>query len=840
MTTSPRISVVCVLPDGARARAHALTAEFAHAPGIELILVDHGDPARPALDVPGATVVRSAVLGLPAAFAAGVRAARGAFIAHRTPESVGIPGALGAAADALEARPSAWLHCSGYQLFGTGGAVVHAVSPEQDGDRPPPAFESGLLFRRSAAESLSTTVGSPVFIEALVRARAEGAVIYGDAGFQFPFDSFALGRFDHHRNLHIHSLRDLSYDSGSPWLSIVLAADCLDHARATLERLCTQVMPRGSFELVVADRSGDGQLAEQIDTAAGLAPLRAVRVPGASRGAALNAAVDAAAGEALLFLAEDATPFPDLVEQHARAQRSMAPREVVVLGTWESPAAELVHTLARVLDTSDLVAGRDGMVGGQFQDGARLHTANLSMPRDVYLRAGGMDASIADAHIDADLGLRLEALGYRPYYHEAARVLRGPGPDLDALRAQRIAAARGLVGFYQKHPEAVEGTSLADSTISELESTIEDNAPTVQPVSSAAAALASLAVAPLEQVGSDWRAFADDCVDRLDKLLRHLDVLWRATGLSEGLAAAGLDGIPALLASCPREVPGARSERILLVPHSEAEDAWMLTVARYMAGFGRDEDSTLVVLTDENAGVPASVVRDVCNLLSTTLRPSPQGAWPHILLVDRGTLGGSLLRFVAGMTHWAPAGGPEEERIRAVVVQCGITEVDTAPWEGRAYGGTNPTALRTNSPIRILSWPDWSKPEELTLLMQIAGAALADRPDATLCLRWDESDGDPDPALAALADAYDAVIGAERSLDVLLVEQELTEKDLPALGLAVDAFISLPSSRSGPRADFASGLGATQVATPDALQERVGAVAARNPGPVVPGQVYIA
>lgn len=840
MSTSPiRVSVICVISPNGRAHAHALAAEYAHNTSIELILVDHGDTSRPAFEAAGATIVRSAALGVPAAFAAGVDAASGTYIAFRHPDTVGLPGALTAAADALDAAPGAWLSSGSYQLVGAGGAVVHAIDPEQDADSPPPGFESGLVFRRAAAAGLSRAVGEPIFIAAMAKARLEGAVIYGGAAFQMPFDRFALDRFDHRRDLHVHSLRDSAYDAPKPWMSVVICAGSLEGSRETIERLCTQVMPRRSFEIVVADRSGSGELADEIGSADSLAPMRAVRAAGASRGAALNAAVAAAEGDALLLLAEDATPFPDLVEQHARAQRSMAPREVIVLGTWETPAAELPSTLARVLDATDLVPGRGGLVGGQFHDGDKLHSANISMPTDVFRRSGGFDEGLADAHLDHDLGIRLAELGYRPYYHEAARVLRGAGMGLEELRAHRIASARGLVDFWRKHPEVLEGTSMANSTVAELSATIEENGATVAPVSAAAAALAELSVGPLEQVGNDWREFADGCVERLETLLRHLDVLWRADGLREGLETAGLDGMPALLASAPREVPGARKERHLIVPHEQSEETWLVRVARYMSGFSRDEDVSLVVLADDNAGAPPRVIRDVCNLLSSTLRPAPGGAWPHVLIVDRGTLGGGMLRLMAGMTGWVGTGGPEDEKLREMARQAGVPEVDTGAWEGRAYGGTAPANLRTRSPIRVLAWPNWADPAEMTLLMEIAGAALTNRPDATLCLRWDASDGEPEPALTALAEAYEASIGQDQTLDVLLVEQALAPEDLPALGLAADAFISLPSSATGARAGFAEALGAHTVSTSAALQERVLAVAARNPGPLVPGQVYV-
>ncbi|MEC8422608.1 MAG: glycosyltransferase, partial [Myxococcota bacterium] len=406
-TPAPRISVVCVIAPDERPHSHALAAEYAHTPDVELVLVDHGDLARPPLEVAGATVVRTAVLGLPAAFAAGVAAARGAYIAHRAPETVGVPGALTAAASALDAAPDAWLYVGSYQLVGADGTIVHAIDPEQDAEAPPPGFASGLVFRREAAVQLSRDVGLPVFIEAMRVARAEDALLFGGPTFRMPFDRFALDRFDHRRDLHLDRLADNTYTAPNPWMSVVICADSLESTRGTLERMCTQVMPRGSFDIVVADRSGSGDIAAQLDGASALAALRVVRTPGATRGAAINAAAATATGDALLLLADDATPFPDLVEQHARAQRSMAPREVVVLGTWETPAAELSRTLARVLDSTDLVPGRGGLVGGQFHGGAAVHSANLSIPAEVFRRVGGFDETMPEAHLDHDLGLRL-------------------------------------------------------------------------------------------------------------------------------------------------------------------------------------------------------------------------------------------------------------------------------------------------------------------------------------------------------------------------------------------------------------------------------------------------
>ena len=85
-----------------------------------------------------------------------------------------------------------------------------------------------------------------------------------------------------------------------------------------------------------------------------------------------------------------------------------------------------------------------------------------------------------------------------------------------------------------------------------------------------------------------------------------------------------------------------------------------------------------------------------------------------------------------------------------------------------------------------------------------------------------------------------AAVGVDLGCGMMAVQTTLTAEDLPALGLAVDAFIALPSGAEGARAAFQAGLGAHLVCDAAGLQERVQAVAARNPGPLVPGQVYVA
>lgn len=836
MSDSIRLSVIAVIGPDDHDQVPALAAAVAAEPGTELVLVDHGAGAP--LSRHSGSVVRSTALSAAGAFQDGLAASTAPLVVWFDPGARPRPGVFAAAADALEARDDIDATVARYQLVGGDGTPVHEIAPEQDGATPPPGWSSGFVLRRELAATLPTTLGLPSQLALYRDLLTKGRVAYLGAGFTFPFDTFALARFDLRRDLNLLELQSRPFEADSPWASVIVTGSSVDGLRSALTRLVAQVLPPGTFEIVAVD-TGDGALAEAIRATPALVHVEAVHAAGAGRAAALRAGIEATRGQMLVFFDPAATPFPDLLEQHIRAHRAMAPRDVVVLGTWEVEATSLTRALPRVLDTTDLVPGRSGLSSGQFHGGDALHLGHVSFSKEVLERAGGIDADVPDSHLDRDLGRRLADLGYRPYYHEAARAIRPPTPSLVALRDARIRAAEELVAFYDKHPAALEQSSLAETTLADLDAKIDANRASVQPVSAAAGALVDLELSSLETIGDDWRAFADDVTDRLETLIRHLDVLWRTDGLRAGLRAADLDGFPALLARHPRPVPGARSERYLLVPHNDAEEGWLVALGRYLAGFSRDEDTTLVVLADENAGVPVRDVREATQLLSGTLRPHRDGGWPHVLIVDRGTLGGSLLRFVAGMTGVIQAGGPDADTFARLAGLCGVESTDSSAWEGRADGGITPATLRTDSPIRVLAWPNWGDVDELVTLMTVAGLPLADRSDATLCLVYRPEDGNPESALENLAQAFDAVLGSDRALDVLLIEDDYGDDAMPGLGRAVDAVVALPSSADGDRAAFTTALGVPTVGDAGDVAGRISAVTSRNPGPLVPSQVYV-
>ena len=122
-----------------------------------------------------------------------------------------------------------------------------------------------------------------------------------------------------------------------------------------------------------------------------------------------------------------------------------------------------------------------------------------------------------------------------------------------------------------------------------------------------------------------------------------------------------------------------------------------------------------------------------------------------------------------------------------------------------------PWPLATRAPTRLLAWPDYRSPEELTLLFRAYGAALADRPDTCLCLRRDPQTDLPAEAVQQILEAAFSLHVKEGSLDILVIDDPLGPADWPRLGAAVTGCLDLPSAAWGRRAAFLSSVGVPRV-----------------------------
>ena len=241
-------------------------------------------------------------------------------------------------------------------------------------------------------------------------------------------------------------------------LSVVIATyNRQDLLRRLLEQLDAQTLAPDAFEVIAVD---DGSTDDTRAKLAGLETRMSVtieRQDNAGPAVARQRGVERAKGRVIVFLDDDMQVKPTFLEAHLAHHR--AESETVVLGRLrpdaklkEMPLFERFY--ARVLAKQ----GDDFASGKERVRGHNIYTGNVSMPRELFLRAGGFDPSFR-ALEDEELGIRLEKAGARFVFADDAESVHGS--DWTSLRKWMDRAMRD--GVYQtkvsrKHPDAVDSS----------------------------------------------------------------------------------------------------------------------------------------------------------------------------------------------------------------------------------------------------------------------------------------------------------------------------------------------------------------------------------------------
>ena len=220
-----------------------------------------------------------------------------------------------------------------------------------------------------------------------------------------------------------------------------------------LASLAAQTVDRSDFEVIVVDDGSREEATPLAQRFAAELQIQVHRQANAGVAVARQRGVERASGRIVVFLDDDMLVRPDFLAQHIAEQDGRDDR--VVMGRL-LPAPELARRpLFERFHAHQLDAFAARTVARGTFAGFEVYTGNLSMPRALFLRAGGFDPAF---HIeDVELGVRLEAVGADFYFSAAAASIHASDhTSLGKWLARSELDGRSWVQLARKHPAVVE------------------------------------------------------------------------------------------------------------------------------------------------------------------------------------------------------------------------------------------------------------------------------------------------------------------------------------------------------------------------------------------------
>jgi GT2 family glycosyltransferase len=213
----------------------------------------------------------------------------------------------------------------------------------------------------------------------------------------------------------------------APRLSVVTPTY---NRRASLERflysLEVQTLPADQFEVIVVDDGSSDDTLPFLDRLRVDYAIRVLRQAHQGPAQARNLGAAQAHAELVLFLDDDVVAAPNLLARHL-ASHARQPDAVVIGPMLPPPAAWRRSAWVRWEEVMLEKQYRDMRTGKYPCSPRQFYTANASVHRAQFLRAGGFDPSFKRAE-DVELAYRLRDLGAHfvfdpeaPIYHYAER-----------------------------------------------------------------------------------------------------------------------------------------------------------------------------------------------------------------------------------------------------------------------------------------------------------------------------------------------------------------------------------------------------------------------------------
>jgi hypothetical protein len=212
--------------------------------------------------------------------------------------------------------------------------------------------------------------------------------------------------------------------------------------------------------------------------------------------------------------------------------------------------------------------------------------------------------------------------------------------------------ARAHIRLFRRQPEAMDVWNLHHVTKAELAQRNRANQVAAERFGAAAAALCSVDVGALEDLGEQWKGFAENVTKRLDLLLNAANGHWWTRGFCDGLEEHGYASFADLLAEHPVRPELPPGPLAVLLPQKDGD--WRTPLLRYAAS--GPTDFTLAVRAHKDVGLP----RDI---LEAWLKRNLHGtARRRIVVFETDLHLGQDYRLLTGSDAWLPSGSALDDR----------------------------------------------------------------------------------------------------------------------------------------------------------------------------------
>lgn len=245
------------------------------------------------------------------------------------------------------------------------------------------------------------------------------------------------------------------------WVSVVVATfNRQALLRRLLGKLDAQTLAPERYEVVAVDDGSEEDVRGALSDVSVRYGLRIERQANAGAAAARQRGVEAARGKIIVFLDDDMDVASTFLEKHLEGHAALGDfSRSVVLGRLRPDANLADMPLFERFYARVMAAQNDTFATGKEPvRGHNIYTGNVSMPRELFLRAGGFDPAFR-ALEDEELGVRLEKAGAVFAFANEAESIHGS--DWTSMKKWMARAHRD--GIYQtklakKHPDVPESS----------------------------------------------------------------------------------------------------------------------------------------------------------------------------------------------------------------------------------------------------------------------------------------------------------------------------------------------------------------------------------------------